>query len=187
MRTIAILFARADSVYKTMPGCDVWDIDRDARKWPGGTPAVCHPPCRAWGKLRHFAKPRPDERDLAIWSVQMVRQWGGVIEHPASSLLWKCAGLPEPGSRDAFGGWTLPVLQWWWGHRAEKATRLYIRGCAHEHLPEIPYRIGEAECMVSGDRRKTGKPGLSQANRERTPPRFAEWLVEVARRCGIDN
>jgi hypothetical protein len=51
MRQVAILFARKDSIYKTMPGCDVWDIDRDARNWPGGAPIVGHPPCRAWGPI----------------------------------------------------------------------------------------------------------------------------------------
>lgn len=30
---IAVLFARADSIYKTLPECDVWDATRDARKW----------------------------------------------------------------------------------------------------------------------------------------------------------
>jgi len=34
-RPIAILFARRDSIYRTIAGCDVWDIDRDARRWPG--------------------------------------------------------------------------------------------------------------------------------------------------------
>ena len=38
--TVAVLFARADSVYKTMPGVDVWDEARDARQWPGSGPAV---------------------------------------------------------------------------------------------------------------------------------------------------
>lgn len=40
MKPIAILFARADSIYKTLPGCDVWDIQRDARRWPGGGPSA---------------------------------------------------------------------------------------------------------------------------------------------------
>lgn len=28
MTPVAVLFARTDSVYKTQPGCDVWDIER---------------------------------------------------------------------------------------------------------------------------------------------------------------
>lgn len=27
--TVAVLFARADSVYKTLPGVDVWDEERE--------------------------------------------------------------------------------------------------------------------------------------------------------------
>lgn len=181
---IAVLFARRDSIYKSLPDCDVWDIERDARNWPGGCPVVAHPPCRAWGTLAQFASPRPGEKELAIWSVEQVRTWGGVLEHPCRSRLWPVAGLPAPGQKDQWGGWTLPILQWWWGHRAEKATRLYICGCEPHEIPPIPYRIGEAECMVSGDRRKSGKPGLSQNNRERTPPALAEWLVTLARLCG---
>lgn len=52
---VAVLFARADSIYKGLPGVDVYDADRDARTFPGGCPVVAHPPCRAWavsGRLR---------------------------------------------------------------------------------------------------------------------------------------
>lgn len=33
--SVAALFVRQDSIYKTMTGVDCWDIDRDARMWPG--------------------------------------------------------------------------------------------------------------------------------------------------------
>ena len=74
---IAVLFAKADSNYKNIPGVDVWDAERDARSWPGGTPVVAHPPCRGWGKFRMRAKPRKGERALAIFAVRQVRKWGG--------------------------------------------------------------------------------------------------------------
>ena len=48
-RTVAVLFARADSYYKTLPGCEVYDMERDARTYDGPWPVVAHPPCRAWG------------------------------------------------------------------------------------------------------------------------------------------
>ena len=88
MQTVAVLFARSDSVYKTLPGCDVYDMERDARIYDGPHPVVAHPPCRAWGRLRVFASPRPDERNLARLAVAMVREFGGVLEHPAGSTLW---------------------------------------------------------------------------------------------------
>lgn len=103
--SVAVLFARRDSVYKTLPNCDVWDIDRDARLWLGGSPVVAHPPCRAWGRLRQFANPRPDEKELAIYAIDMVRKWRGVVEHPAGSSLWPHLGLPAPGKKDDHGRW----------------------------------------------------------------------------------
>lgn len=76
-RFVSVLFARGDSNYKTLPGCDVWDEERDAMTWPGGSAVVAHPPCRAWGRMRTFAKPRPGEKDLARFAVAQVREWGG--------------------------------------------------------------------------------------------------------------
>lgn len=76
MHEVAVLFARQDSNYKSMPVCDVYDIDRDARTFPGGLPVVAHPPCRTWGRLRQFAKGRPDEKTLGPWAVEQVRSWG---------------------------------------------------------------------------------------------------------------
>lgn len=139
---IAALFVRADSIYKQIPGVDAWDAERDALRWPGGSPAVYHPPCRAWATLRHHAKPREGEKDLALWSVAHVRKYGGVIEHPHRSTLWPVAGLPEPGQRDRWGGWTLTVDQHWWGHRAQKRTRLYIVGCEPGDIPVMPMAHG---------------------------------------------
>ena len=181
---VTALFVRQDSIYKTMPGVDAWDIDRDARRWPGGGPAVAHPPCRAWGRLRSFANPRPDEKELAIWAVEQIRRFGGVLEHPAGSTLWGAVDLPKPSQRDQFGGWTLPINQHWWGHRAEKATWLYIVGCNPSDLPPIPYRIDEPTHVVQTRKRQGYRPHITKAEREHTPPHLAEWLVDVARRCG---
>lgn len=189
--TVAILFSRADSFYKTLPDCDVWDIVRDARKWPGGAPVVAHPPCRAWGELSHMAKPRPDEKQLAIWAVDQIRSFGGVLEHPQKSKLWKEKPLPGPGRRDEWGGWTLPIQQFWFGHRARKNTFLYIVGIEPSELPEMPFKLGEAPCVLGTNsecKRRNGKhnyrPEITKAEREHTPPQLAEWLCEVARRCG---
>lgn len=200
MRQVAALFVRADSIYKTLPGVDCWDIERDARRWPGGCPAVAHPPCRAWGRLRHFAKPRPDEKALALWAVERVREEGGVLEHPRASTLWPEAGLPRPGQRDDYGGWTLGISQHWWGHRAEKLTLLYIVGCEPSDLPPMPMVLGESTHViamdkrpgrgVNGERLRKGMPGwrpeVSKPEREHTPPELARWLVEVARRCRVE-
>jgi hypothetical protein len=191
---VAVLFARKDSHYKALPVCDVWDIDRDARNWPGGAPVIAHPPCRAWGKLSYFAKPRSDEKDLAIFAVKQVRRFGGVLEHPKDSKLWGAAGLPRPGHKDEFGGWTLPITQHWFGHRAEKKTWLYIVGVRPLDVPDIPMVLGHASHVITqgrtrrkdGSRLKKGMPGwrpdVSEAEREHTPPALVQWLVDLAGR-----
>lgn len=134
---VAVLFARKDSVYKSLPDCDVYDIERDALTWPGGFPVIAHPPCRGWGRLRHLAKPVQGERELALWAVEQVRRWGGVLEHPTGSTLWQAAQLPQPGERDDFGGFTIWISQWWFGHKADKPTWLYIAGVEPTDYPQF--------------------------------------------------
>lgn len=187
---VAVLFARSDSIYKTMPGLDVYDMERDARTYKGGAPVVAHPPCRAWGRLRGLARPRPDEKTLALFAVDQVRKNGGVLEHPESSSLWDECGLPRPDSCsiaiDQFGGWTLAVAQSWFGHKARKNTWLYIVGIKPRSIPAFPLFLGEAEYVVtSGSRTKPWKKEITKAEREHTPAQFAKWLVDLAARCSV--
>ena len=186
MKPVAVLFARADSYYKTLPSVDVWDIERDARNWPGGCPVVAHPPCRTWGRLRQFAKPRPDEKELGPWAIAQVRGNGGVLEHPAESTLFAHCGLPRPGQfPDAFGGWTLEIEQFHFGHRAEKSTWLYVVGCGPEDAPDIPVRPGRPTHCVRPTKSYPRLPSITKAEREHTPPELARWLVELARRTRV--
>ncbi len=185
---VAVLFARSDSVYKLISGTDVWDEERDARLWPGGLPVIAHPPCRAWGRLRHFAKPQPHEKDLAIYAVDMVRKYGGVLEHPEASLLWKEADLPPPGAPpDSYGGWTLAIRQCDWGHPTEKKTWLYIVGMRPDDLPRMPAHrdpVGVIKpCRTSPRRLKI----VTKAEREKTPPHFAVWLVELVMQITVPH
>ncbi|CAD1792746.1 hypothetical protein X12_001825 [Xanthomonas arboricola] len=175
-----------------MSGCDVYDLDRDALTFTGGMPVIAHPPCRAWGSLKHFAKPRPGEKDLAIWAVDQVRRCGGVLEHPAGSQLFPTVGLPSPRGmqRDQWGGWTMAIWQSWWGHRADKATKLYIVGCDPGDLPGFPLQLGLSTHVVSPSSSiRVGhpmyRPQLRKAEREHTPRALAEWLVDVAGICGM--
>jgi hypothetical protein len=179
---VAVLYARKDSIYKSLSD-HVYDIDRDARHYNGVFPVVAHPPCRAWGRLRHFAKPRSDEKALAFHAVHAVRTWGGVLEHPSSSTLWQSAELPLPGKGfDSFGGWSIEVPQKWWGHLAEKNTWLYIVGCLPKHIPDVPFSLGQASHVLES--KKPGRLKLPREMREATPPAFAEWLLDLASRCG---
>lgn len=171
---VAVLYAARDSIYKALPGLDVWDEDRDARNYAGPFPVVAHPPCRTWSRVRARAKHNPAEHALGPLAVQQVRQWGGVLEHPAGSALWAACNLPAPGRRDAWG-FTLGVPQFWFGHLAEKRTLLYVVGIQAGTLPGVPLVLGAAPRTV---------PSLGKRARSATPLAFAEWLVTVARRIG---
>ncbi|HJW54701.1 MAG TPA: hypothetical protein VJ577_05455 [Burkholderiaceae bacterium] len=175
---IAVLFARQDSIYKRRSDLDVYDIERDARTYTGHFPVVAHPPCRSWGRLRKFAKPRHDERDLAFFAVNAVRIFGGVLEHPSGSTLWQAANLPLPGQRDEFGGSTLPILQSWFGHECPKSTWLYIVGVNPTDIPDFPLQLGIPPGRIER---------ISKAARERTPAPFANWLVDLAVKCGVSK
>lgn len=181
---VAALFTTPASVYKTLPDVDAFDAERDARTFDLGCPVVAHPPCRAWGQLSHWAKPRKDERDLAWWAVHVVRLCGGVLEHPIGSRLWNEMRVGSDGVRDRFGGTFIRVHQSWWGHRAQKHTGLYIVGpvLPHPHDGPAPTRVFQgASSDPSSASYRGGVRGMGAAERMRTPPDFASWLVATAR------
>ena len=186
LQNVVVLFVRSDSLYKTMPGVDCYDAERDALTWPGGCPVVAHPPCRSWGVLSHMAfNVRPGEKELGPWAIEQVRKWGGVLEHPAGSRLFRHCGCAVPdGLPDEWGGKSILIDQFDFGHVAHKATILYIVGCAK--LPPLPPRR-----MESTDRSICGNvPGThrcTQKQREETPVKLAEWMIETARRCHKHN
>ena len=173
---IAALYCRRDTPYRLLPGVSVWDEARDARLYLGSYPVIAHPPCRGWGRYAHKAKVRPGETDLAFHALQLVRTFGGILEHPAYSGFWKAALIPRPGEPpDCFGGYTIVVNQVDWGHRALKPTWLYLCGIDRAALPPFPepgVPVNTVENMWRGER-------------ERTPARFAAWLVQAAKRARV--
>ncbi len=189
---VAVLFVRPDSVYFTLPGLEVYDRARNALLYPGGLPVICHPPCATWGRLAHFFPRRPGEHRLALWGLLQVRRWGGVLEHPKNSGLWTECHLPAPGRTDRYGGFCVVFPQFWFGHRAEKLTRLYVCGCRPADLPPMPFVLGEAPATVGRVKKYClGKPGhrpeVSHKARESTPEALARWLVAVAEKCRPRN
>lgn len=186
--TVAVLFARADSIYKTMPGCDVYDLERDARTFPGGVPVVAHPPCRLWASLRTKSKAPIEEKDLARWAMGQVRRWGGVLEHPWLSTLWDEFGLRH--SRKDQWGFMWPVDLHAFGFQAKKRTGLYIVGCEPRDLPPVPLVLGAATHTIglwSGRDKANCRPSIAKSQFDSTPPAMAAWLVEVARLCRRDE
>jgi hypothetical protein len=175
-----VLFARRDSVYKDL-NCDVYDFDRDATTYKGTQAVIAHPPCRSWGQLAPFAKPRRGEWWLTIWAVLLIRRNGGVLEHPYGSKIKSKMQMPKPGKYDRWGGILLNVNQHWWGHKAQKKTLLYIVGLRYNELPQMPLNFNGVEFYVQLPKGKKGRE-ISKADRERTPPDLAAWLIEVQRR-----
>lgn len=209
MRTVAVLFARADSVYKTLPGCDVWDEARDARKWPGGAPVVAHPPCKRWSPLNNLVLARYPARaaefahgndgGLFKFALDAVRANGGVLEHPANSRAWRTFDLPTPAvgrwQQGFCGGWAVEVDQASFGHIARKRTWLYAYGLTPpsvSHLPSVDtgrrvrvYRSRNADGSWSRMDAAAPTTEITHAAAEHTPTAFAEFLVELARRSNV--
>lgn len=186
MVKVSALFVRKDSIYKKM-GVDSWDIERDAKKWTGGNPIIAHPPCRAWGKLKGLAKPIEGEKELATWSIHMVRKFGGVLEHPRHSGLWKEMKLPVGTQIDEFGGFSISIDQFWFGHKAKKETLLYICGIEKDKLPIIPLRFDRIEYVVTTSSKYSNKKEISSKEREATPELLAKWLLSLAENCKPNN
>jgi len=118
---------------------------------------------------------------LAPIAVEQVRRWGGVLEHPASSTLWRECRLPLPGGLpDEYGGWSVEVDQCAWGHRARKRTWLYVVGTKPSDV--VLLTGGEPTHTVTTSRRVHGDslPEMPQRERRMTPPAFAQFLIDIA-------
>jgi hypothetical protein len=171
---------------------EAYDAARDARTYTGSLPVVAHPPCGPWSSLRGLSQ--ETTKALAPHAVELVRRLGGVLEHPAGSLLWPHCGLPKPGALpDAWGGITYQVDQCDWGHVARKRSWIYVVGLSHKDMPLAP-EPREPTHWCSGvhtpGARGKPPPGIKIASaqqRRRTPRAFAEWLIEIARRCSVPS
>lgn len=187
-RRVTVLFAHRRSHYFDLP-VNVYEQRRNALSFDGagGGPVIAHPPCRLWCRLSHLSTAPESEKYLAFFALEQVRKFGGVMEHPAFSKFWAAAGIEPPRSGstitvDEYDGWTLPVSQKWWGHKAEKPTWLYIVGCSPRGIPELPYSILPAMASC-GRSRKRNRKYLEKDDRNLTPVSFSWWLEELASRC----
>jgi hypothetical protein len=174
LRRAAVLCARKGSIYHTISGVDVYCKRRPVSEFVGCCPVVCHPPCRLWGRLRQFAKSTQEqnERYLARLCCDHVRHYGGVLEHPAYSTLWRDQGLPLPGEKSP-EGCTIAIPQYWFGHRGRKATWLFVARLQVSEIPLMPYRLEAFDRVGVAD-------GMGRSEREHTPAALAEWLVALA-------
>lgn len=151
---IAALYVETNGAYYGLPGVDPWDAERDARKYDGPWPVVAHPPCQRWGRYWHGAPNKPhqyrlgDDDGCFAAALTAVREFGGVLEHPAYSKAWRAFGLFEPPmeggwvNADFQGGWTCHVEQGHYGHFSRKPTWLYGHGV---DLPTLIWGLSEIQ------------------------------------------
>jgi hypothetical protein len=125
-----------------------------------------------------------------------VRQWGGVLEHPADSHAWAAFNLNAPSraggwvAADFHGGWTCYVEQGHYGHMSRKGTWLYAMGT---ELPELTWGCGEQRLHpIAVERygyekaRRIGMMAMVGGKRKTeirnaTPPEFRDLLLSIAR------
>ncbi len=188
--TIAALYVQPDGAYAGLPGVDPWDEQRDARTYRGPHPVVAHPPCQLWVNLAgvnfvRYRKPhnRPgNDGGCFARALECVREFGGVLEHPAGSFAWSTFALPRPEfgrwTEDPHrpGQWVTEVWQSAYGHPARKRTWLLYVG------PRRPFdllwdRVPGTHQVGWFDRKK---PTLGKVAACATPPAFRDVLLAMA-------
>lgn len=196
---VAALFVSTKGPYWGRDDVDAWNIERDARKYDGPYPVVCHSPCQLWVNLAAVNWKRY-QRQLPAWypngtddgcfasALASVREWGGVLEHPASSHAWKAHGLDRPTGRcwdrsELDGSWVCEVWQSAYGHPARKRTWLYYVG---DRPPaELNWSAYAGTHQVGWFDRN--KPTLSKSEAIKSPPAFAEALIDLARSSRMER
>lgn len=199
---IAALYVENGGVYSGLTGIDPWDESRDARRYVGPHPVVAHPPCKRWGKFFHGSTAKPhqfrigEDQGAFAAALTSVRNYGGVLEHPADSKAFAWFGLPLPVRRagwtepDRFGGRSCYVEQGHYGHMSRKKTWLYAVGIDY---PELNWTEGEQRLHpIALERygyekaRRIGMVAMvggkdKEKIRDRTPIEFRDLLIAMAR------
>lgn len=201
---VAALYVANNGPYINVEGVEAWTIDRDARLYPGPDPAVCHPPCERWGRYA-TGGPNPKARRRQIGddggcfeaALNVVRTYGGILEHPSGSHAWNRFHLPRPPAEggwsqpDLFGGRSCYVDQGAYGHPAKKPTWLYAklqrwppldwtRVHSMQRLELGPRTKAEARALRSDPRWKAARR-LSKNQRLHTPVAFRDALLALVR------
>lgn len=201
-RPLAALFVETDTVYRRL-GLDCWDAQRDARRYAGPTSAICHPPCKRYGrywrggpsvKVPHLCG---DDSGCFEAALLAVRRYGGVVEHPEGSHAWRIYALPRPSvtkgrnawvGPDRHGGWSVTVDQGAYGHASRKRTWLYAVGTRRPQpllsqgglkRLEPGFHSKEEAAQARAREDWIPPPRLTRDERIHTPEPFARFLVSL--------
>lgn len=176
---IAALYVETGGVYFGRPEVDPWDLARDAKLYGGPHPVVAHPPCGPWSRLRFMCTKQ--DPTCGPRAVEQVRTFGGVLEHPAESRLFRECKMPFPGELpDAWGGGSFLVRQVAWGNACEKPTWLYVVGVPAATVVRGFRSGGVATHRVMSGPRGSQLPTAHRKKRSATPPLFADFLIAIA-------
>ena len=208
---VAALYVETRGCYFGLPGVDPWDQARDARLYAGPHPVVAHPLCERWGRFWHGSPRKPHQFELGAdggcfaAALASVREWCGVLEHPADSQAWAAFGIKAPPRSGGLvsagwcGGFTCYIKQGFYGHDARKATWLYAFGV---DLPPLRWGRGEQRLdpkMVERHRyeyaRRKGLVSMVGGKRKKqirnaTPLPFRDLLLSIAgtsHRAAVDQ
>ncbi len=185
MKKYASLFCRTDSAYKNRIAWDVYDISRDATTYNKDLPIVCHPPCRSWGRLSHLAtNVRKGEKELGIWSINMILKKGGILEHPSGSKLFNHVPTNK--------GFIIEIDQYDFGHVAHKMTKLFIYGIDKSQLPQLPPKDNSVHLCEKGKTRSIcgnvkGTTRCTQYQREYTPEKLIDFIEQILTKIKLNN
>jgi len=197
---VAALYVETGGAYYELEGVDPWDEARDARLYGGPHPVVAHPPCTRWCRLAglveaRWGHKRGEDGGCFKSALEAVRQWGGVLEHPAYSDAWAAHELfapPRAGGwtmADFCGGWTCHVEQGRYGHPAKKSTWLYAHGV---ELPRLRWGSvpDSSPSLVSWCRNhnpQDTRPRVGKKVAAATPEEFRVALLAMARTARKDQ
>lgn len=187
---VAALFVEPNGCYSNLTDVDPWDEKRDARLYRGPHPVVAHPPCNRWAmplakvNETRYGHRIGDDGGCFEAALRCVREYGGVLEHPANSAAWSAFDLPKPHRGrwmpTPCGGWVCNVSQGAYGHPARKRTWLYA---VAPTVPELDWSEPEPTGVCSWlQKTTTTLPRIAKRKALKTPPAFRDVLLEIARR-----
>ena len=155
---ISVLGVMPGSNYYKIEGLDLWDKERNAYNFKGNNMVICHAPCQQWSRLKAFAKPDHDEKNLAYFCWDVVNRNGGIFEHPAGSSFFKEVNADRKKM--------FKVNQSWWGFGAKKETILY---CHNVKLLSYPLCFNAIKGKVHL---------MNKGKRSRMEESFCRYLVD---------
>jgi hypothetical protein len=194
--TVSALYVDPAGIYPRVLGAErCWDLARDARTYAGPDPVVAHPPCQLWVNLAavnykrygHLPAWYPGGTDGGCFAAALaaVRQWGGVLEHPANShafrvhdVTLKRGSAPAGWAHIGHNLWICEVWQSAYGHPARKRTWLLYASPIGRAPFDLNWSREPGTHQVGWFDRV--KPTLNKKDAMATPPAFAEMLLALA-------